>query len=92
MPQWFEMPDYLWKLILTFDCRKQVKCAYFLSVYFLFKATKAKKAYEGQQRPSKSKTPNLLVIATFQCKSSINVNMILKKCVYKKSEILIFIT
>ena len=92
MPQWFEMPDYLWKLILTFDCRKQVKCAYFLLVYFLFKATKAKKANEGQQRPAKSKTLNFFVIITIQCKIIDKCKYNTKKCVLKKSEIFIFIT
>ena len=75
------MPDHLRKLILTSDCWKQVNCAYFLSekANFSFKklskATKAKKANEGQQRPAKSKTSNLFVIITFQCK-------IINKCEY----------
>ena len=41
----------------------------------LSKATKAKKANEGQQRPAKSKTSNLFVIITIQCK-------IINKCEY----------
>ena len=68
------MPNHLRKLILTSDCWKQVNCAYFLSekanfsLKKLSKATKAKKANEGQQRSAKSKTSNLFVIITFQCK------------------------
>ena len=69
--QWFEMPDHLRKLILRSDCWKQVKCAWFLSAKAsfclkkLFRATKAKKANEGKQRPAKSKTSNFFVIITF---------------------------
>ena len=75
------MPDLIRKLVLTSHCWKQVNCAYFLSKKASFclkklsKATKAKKANEGQQRPAKSKTSNLFVIITFQCK-------IINKCEY----------
>ena len=47
----------------------------------LSKATKAKKANEGQQRPAKSRTSNSLLLSLFNVKSSINVTMILKECV-----------
>ena len=78
------MPDLIWRLILTSDCWKQVNCASFLSAKASFcfkkssKATKAKKANEGQQRPAKSKTSNFFVIINIQCKTKI-VNKILKK-------------
>ena len=79
--QWFKMPDHLRKWFLSSEWWKQVNCAYFLSekVSFCFKklskATKAKKANEGQQRPAKSKTSNFFVIITIQCK-------IINKCEY----------
>ena len=47
------------------------------------------KANKGQQSP---KLQISLLLSLFNVKSSINVNMILKKCVFKKSEIFIFIT
>jgi hypothetical protein len=47
------------------------------------------KANKGQQSP---KLQISLLLSLFNVKSSINVNMILKKSVFKKSEIFIFIT
>ena len=47
------------------------------------------KANKGQQSP---RLQIYLLLSLFNVKSSINVNMILKKCVFKKSEIFIFIT
>ena len=70
---------------MTSDCWKQVNCAKFLSTKASFcfkkssKATKAKKANEGQQRPAKSKTSNFFVIITIQCK-------IINKCQYDTKE------
>ena len=62
------MPDLIRKLVLTSDC------AYSLSKKTSFclknssKATKAKKANEGQERPAKSKTSKLFDIINIQCK------------------------
>ena len=47
------------------------------------------KANKGQHSP---KLQISLLLSLFNVKSSINVNMILKKSVFKKSEIFIFIT
>jgi hypothetical protein len=84
------MPDHLWKLILTSDCWKQVNCALMLSAKASFclkkssKATKAKKANEGQQRPAKSKNSNLFVIITIQCKIINKCESDTKKMCFKK--------
>ena len=47
------------------------------------------KANKGQQSPKLQKN---ILLSLFNVKSSINVNKILKKCVFIKSEIFIFIT
>ena len=74
-----KLPHPIRKLVLTSDCYKQVNYAWFLpkkaSFYFKnsSKATKAKKANEGQQRPAKSKTSKFFDIINIQC-------IIINKC------------
>ena len=56
------------------------------------KATKAKKANEDQKGQHSPKPQVSLLSSLFNVKSSTNVNTILKKYVFKKLEIFIFIT
>ena len=88
LSQWFKMPDHLRKLILTSDCWKQVNCAYFLSEKANFFLKKIVQGHQRPKRPMKAnkgqQSPRLqiyLLLSLFNVKSSINVNMILKKCV-----------